>query len=160
MKFLKLKNQIKEGFRPIVCFTKGVEIKESYFAPQMVAKLVGITYFEDDNCAFICNVKPFDEINKQFELANYINDDGDACLTAREANAHPMYNSWEENLFFDYDDDTEKYFKFINDGRVRLFSEYIKERKDGEFYTEWLETKIFLKHYNIPPYMKKDTGRG
>jgi len=139
MKLIELRDRVKAGFNPVVCFREDIGDLETYFEEGMRARLVKIDKTYDDHCGFVFDCTEFDKVNVHLESANYYDEHGNPCLTARQAN---QYNPIEE-LYLMYNDDSETFFEIIEeDVRSQLFTEYLLDTSVDVTYVEWLEIQL------------------
>jgi hypothetical protein len=81
----------------VILFKKGIEDHEVYAEPGMLAKVTSVRRIEEDLFSVSVSYSPFEEHNKNFELANYYDAQGVPSITAREAG----FYSPTEAIYFD-----------------------------------------------------------
>ena len=126
MDMYELTKLVNSGFRPTVeftCFDKG-----------MKAKLIKITFEEDDcwNCYF--DQTDFEKYNEAFMKPNYYSVDGRPIYTAKEAGV------WKLEESFYVPNEYKNFFKIIEDNEI--FNMFIQDDGCKKNYIEWLEEKV------------------
>lgn len=142
MKFINLRDKVKQGYHPVVRFKKRIENMETYFEADMMARVINIFNEMEDHFGIVFTVEAHDDYNKDFETANYYDNTGNACLTAREADMHPNRNHMNEDVYFMNDDRVEDWFEIVSDDGTELFSQYESMPRAGMSYVQWLETRV------------------
>ena len=95
----------------------------------MFACLVGIGTTYEDHCGFIFDCTERDEFNVMVETPNYYDENGVACLTAREAGCYTP----KEELFLMYDDDSDILFQIVEDEKAdEIVREVFRAKINGE----------------------------
>lgn len=131
-----------------VQFTSSIEDMEAYPENGMRARIVSITTrytnvadINDHLYIIKFDYSEFDEFNKRFESSNYYDKNGNAILTARQAN---MYTVTEEIYFgspklYPF----EQYFKVIDQARNTLIDQF--KVSGATDYVQWLEDQLTQK---------------
>jgi len=108
----------------------------------MLARIVNVSHAIDNCFSFVFTVEDYNDHNVVYETANYYNSNGDACLTATDANMHPRRNHMKEDVYFTNDDRVEEWFEIVSDDASELYKRYADTAADGSSYVEWLEKKV------------------
>ena len=132
----------------IITFKKGCEDLESYCEAGMKAKITGIVLerMEEKEADLVYKItldySQFDDYNKNFETANYYDNNGNPTLTAREAGFYHIQdtlylgsdNIWPWSNYFDVEHDSTS---------NRMFERYSRRTMDTDLtYLKWLETQL------------------
>lgn len=139
---------VNQGHFPVVEINENV-FPESYLEPRMRARIVAVRDVkrrdgDQDEYAFSLKFTEFDAYNSQYQVADWPDKDGNACLTADQAGQRPengIEEMWcviaDEPVMFDLID---------YEGSSVIYAEYLDYLKTAEpnalSYTSWLEHKI------------------
>lgn len=137
MKGKELAALITDGIHPVVTFMKPFDNMEGYLEAGMRGRLAGVGNQHDDMFRLHIDLTEFDDFNKQFESANYFDDHGKPCLTARESG---YYKEPKEDFYVG--DDQEVDFLVIEDAdRLKLYQNFTQDGA-GKTYVQWLEDRV------------------
>lgn len=140
-KQLKFIDKIKKGFLPDVEFTSEV-FSEMFIEPNMRATLSKVEFAAEDGkdlvYEFTFNLSKFEKFNMDFETYNWIGDNNQDGLSAREANAYPKDNiethfyslSFQDLPFTILETDNKKVYDMYENSKSKLS------------YTKWLEEEL------------------
>lgn len=136
---------MQELIGKVIQFTDKIEYVEAYPEIGMRARIISVKE-QDTDCddleehlyAITFDYSEFDEYNKAFEKSNYYDRNGNACLTARQANFYKV----TEQIYFGSPKlyPFEEYFT-VQDQKVNTLLKRFKESGKTN-YAEWLESQI------------------
>lgn len=141
MKLINLRDRVNRGYHPVVRFKKQIEDMETYFDENMVARIVNVSHAHDDVFSFVFDVSAYNDYNAVYETANYYDKEGNACLTATEADMHPSKNHMKEDVCFMTTGRVEEWFEIVSDEGTGLFERYEAEASGSDTYVQWLEAQ-------------------
>lgn len=133
MDIYELTKLVNSGFYPTVEFTD--EASEFTCLDEgMKAKLVKITFEEDNcwNCYF--DQTDFEKYNETFMKPNYYDLNNNPTLTAKENGC------WRLKESFYVSNEYEEFFKIIEDNEI--FNMFLQDGGCKKNYIEWLEEKV------------------
>lgn len=130
---------VRLGHKVHIEFLKGIAEQEGYLEIGMRGVLIGARD-EDDTClSFKVDLAPYEAYNLAFEKPDYIDKDGRATLTARQANQYPKEHL--ESMWVDENDPIGSVAQLLDDQQTALFSEFVSAGT-GVTYTAWLEAQV------------------
>jgi hypothetical protein len=117
-------------------FTNRIEDYESCADRKMRARIVGIMVANEDCIKINFSYKPWEDYNRQYEQHNYYDKQGEARLSAREAN---VYHSTEW-VHFEIDDAPTTYFAVVDAKPETKYTVIYSEMHTNIMRTSQLET--------------------
>ena len=118
--YLKLRTMLDTQLPVRVRFTSKIEDLEAYPEHNMGATIRKMDFVP--NAEGVLKIEfdysEFDALNAPMESSNYYDADGNACLTAREANMYQL----RETIYFDVDTDPFEYLTLMNEPKWTLES--------------------------------------
>jgi len=100
MNIRELKRRIGRGERIVVEFTRDIEDFESCIDQGMLAVIIRVDNSDIYGCAKVhFDLNLFDSHNDRYARHNYYDENGSACLTAKEAGMYPKNGI--ETVYFD-----------------------------------------------------------
>ena len=140
MKYKELVKMVEDGRRPFVEFTSKIEEYEGYMDAHMRAKIVHAEFDDDGVTVKIdFNFEQFTVLNDSVEKHTYWDGNGNAVLSAKEAGCYPK--KLVDTYWFEADDEVGEYFALISPDN-EVYEKYLKERKEGQSYPQWMEELI------------------
>ena len=129
-----------------ICFTDKILDLEAYAEPGMYATIASVGTPNSDGVVCITvDYFKFDEVNKTFETANYWDNKGSACLTAREAGCYTTV----EKLHFMADEEIGVSFNVI-EGEIELPKNFTIH--DGVKAIQYLKQLLGVTELNPRPF--------
>lgn len=138
MNYEDLKKLVGSGKRPLVCFTKKVEMEDTQFEEGMLAEIVEIsvdTTYSKDICEITFSEKNYQEYNKNLEKSIWYNPKNEK-FDLKFSQVH------KREIIASINDESEDIKSFVlKDGNMDIFKEYISSKTDLT-YVEWLEENL------------------
>lgn len=140
MKHSEFAQMVQSGVHPVITFNEGINELEVYPQPGMQGRVIGAESEGegDDTVLLMIDYTEFEEYNKQFEISNYYDKNGSACLTAREAGCYDVV----EGIYTMSNQDVgEQFIATTDTTSIRLYDIYKQSGSAGS-YVSWLEDTV------------------
>lgn len=141
-----LTDMITNQVYPVVRFVKSkildVEI-ETYFEPQMMAKLITVDSQHDSSICLTFDVRDFHTYNQALESHMYYDSKQQPTLTASQAGYSPEKTNFTETVYVMPEWPVESLFTIVDDKSIVLYELYINNKAEQQTYINWLEQQLW-----------------